>query len=67
MAKFLDAYIDIPFNYCVIVIFHETKFTSFSVLKFVQSYIGKFIVLLATTVMPVGLVQFLSYLPGGLV
>ena len=48
-------------------LYDETKLTSFSVLKCVQSYIGMFMVLLGTSVMSVGLVQFLSYLPGGLV
>ena len=41
--------------------FYETKLTSFSVLEFPQSYIGKFIVLLGTSVMSVGLAQILSY------
>ena len=44
------------------VVFHETKLTSFfSVLKFSQSYIGKFIVLLGTSVLSVRLVHILSY------
>ena len=42
------------------VVFHDTKFMSFSVLNLSQSNIGKFIVLLGTSVMSVGLVQILN-------
>ena len=45
----------------------QPKFMSFSVLKFIHSYIGKFNVFLGTSVMSVGLVQYLGFLPGGLV
>ena len=66
MAKSQDAPNDTPCNYCFYLSmsachFHETKLTSFSVLEFSQSYIGKCIVLLGTSVMSVGLVQILSY------